>query len=63
MVEASDQALPTPKTSTAQVVVTVPRDTRPPYFELDSYVANITEDKPRNSHILDIKARDDNQKV
>lgn len=61
--QASDQALPAEKTSTVQVIISVPRDTRPPYFVQDTYTMDIGEDQAINMNIITIQARDDNLKV
>ena len=58
-IQASDQALPAAKTSTVQLIVTVPRDTRAPEFEQDRYEVDITEDKEVNTRVIDINARDE----
>ena len=55
-VQASDQALPTDKTSTVQVIVSVPRDNSPPRFESNLYTAEITEAQPVGEVITNVVA-------
>ena len=62
-VQASDQALPSDRTTTVQVVVTVPRDTQPPTFERQLYNVEIPEAQPVGSTIAEIKANDANKQV
>ncbi len=62
-VTASDQALPTDRTSTTQVIITVPRDTDPPTFERPEYTAEIGEDAIVGTAVLDLQARDNNLEV
>ena len=62
-VEASDQALPADKTTTVQVIVSVPRDSRPPRFDRNQFTATLPENKPVNSSVVTVRARDPNQQV
>ena len=62
-VQASDQALPTDKTTTVKVVVSVPRDNDPPRFERSLYNVDIPESQTVGSTIAEIKASDANRQV
>ena len=61
-ISASDQALPTPKSSTTQLIVNVPRDNTPPRFDEREFEVEISEGQAVNSRISEIRARDDNLK-
>ena len=62
-VRASDQALPTPKTTDVQVTVSVPRDIKLPEFRNDEYKVTVNEDNEVGDDIIEIRADDDNLKV
>lgn len=62
-VQASDQALPTDKTTTVQVLITVPRDNKPPKFERTIYNADIPESKQVGSEVVVVRASDENRQV
>ena len=61
--EASDQALPNERTTTVQVIITVPRDNAPPEFERTIYTAEIMESVSVGTSVLDVKAVDDSRVV
>ena len=63
MVQASDQALPTDRTTNAQVTITVPRDTTPPRFEQPEYTVEVAEDVNLGSGVIEVKATDESLKV
>jgi protocadherin Fat 4 len=60
-IQASDQALPTDQTTTVQVIVTVPRDDKPPRWERTVYNAEIPESKEVGAEVTIVKATDDNR--
>ncbi len=62
-VQASDQALPTDRTTTVQVLVPVPRDDKPPKFERTVYTTEIPEYKDVGSEVITVKANDENRQV
>ena len=62
-VQASDHALPTPRTATVQVILTVPRDNAPTLFDKLEYAANISERVEVDVMVTEVKAHDENLQV
>ena len=62
-VQASDHALPTPRTATVQVILTVPRDNAPTLFDKPEYTATISERAEVDVMVTEVKAHDENLQV
>ena len=61
--QASDQALPEPKTSVIVVTVNVPRDKTPPTFSNVTFSTRIVETQRVNSTFFTLRATDPDLRV
>ncbi len=62
-IEASDQALPDDRVTTATIVVTVPRDRQAPTFDRAEITAQLTETRNVGETVTNFRARDENLQV